>query len=188
MHERECVAKDPEVASQGSDCTQEEPEGEPIADTGARGSQEPPDASRVPNVEDEIQVDSEDEAAAAGSDEETERETTEREAMDVDPAIEIPDVVYPTLDEYKEKWAIALAKHSMAVSGEFSLTNLVPQPISELWQDCPHVPFEKLVSNDAVARLSRCRPVNGFTPAHVQDGYVRYAHNTGEVISFNVVS
>ena len=65
--------------------------------------------------------------------------------------------------------------------GEFSTTNLVPEPIWELWQDCPHVPFDHLISNDAVSRLSRCRPVNGFTPAHVQDGYIRYAHNTGEV-------
>ena len=188
MHERERVAQDPEVASQGTDCTQEEPEGEPEEETRARGSQEPPDVNDVRNVEDETPVDTQGKAEITGSDEESEQGAMEREIMDVDPAVEIPDVVYPTLDEYKEKWAIALAKHSMAVPGDFSLTNLVPQPISELWQDCPHVPFDKLVSNDAVARLSRCRPVNGFTPAHVQDGYVRYAHNTGEVISFNVVS
>ena len=45
----------------------------------------------------------------------------------------------------------------------------------------PTAPFDKLRSNDAVSRLSRCRPLNGFTPAHVVDGHVRYAHNTGEV-------
>lgn len=27
----------------------------------------------------------------------------------------------------------------------------------------------------------RCRPINGFTPAHIEDGRIRYAHNTGEV-------
>ena len=29
--------------------------------------------------------------------------------------------------------------------------------------------------------MSRCRPINGFTPAHSHDGHVTYAHNTGEV-------
>ena len=50
-----------------------------------------------------------------------------------------------------------------------------------LWQNCPHVPFSKLESDDAQSRLSRCRPVSGFKPPHTEDGVVRYSHNTGEV-------
>ena len=48
-------------------------------------------------------------------------------------------------------------------------------------EDCPHIPFHQLKSDDAMARLSRCRPISGIKPAHVEDGVVRYAHNTGEV-------
>ena len=104
-----------------------------------------------------------------------------REAMDVEPEEELPDIVYPSLQEYQAKWKKLLAQHSKANPGPFCYSNLVPEPISQLWQDCPYVPFDKLVSNDAVSRLSRCRPINGFTPAHVADNVVRYAHNTGEV-------
>ena len=101
--------------------------------------------------------------------------------MDVEPEEELPDIVYPSLQEYQAKWKKLLAQHSKANPGPFSYSNLVPEPISQLWQDCPYVPFDKLVSNDAVSRLSRCRPINGFTPAHVAGNVVRYAHNTGEV-------
>ena len=102
------------------------------------------------------------------------------EPLTVD-VVDRPDTVYPTLEEYKVKWGRSLAQHSKPVSGVFSHSNLIPDAIPQLWQDCPHVPFDKLTSNDAVSRLSRCRPINGFTPAHVADGHVRYAHNTGEV-------
>ena len=43
------------------------------------------------------------------------------------------------------------------------------------------MPFDILKSNDGVSRLSRVRPLHGFTPAHCADNVVRYAHNTGEV-------
>ena len=43
------------------------------------------------------------------------------------------------------------------------------------------MPFDKLKSIDAISRLSHCRPLSGFTPAHTADGVTRYAHNTGEV-------
>ena len=90
MHEKERVAQDPEMASQGTNCTQEEPEGEPEAETQAAGRQAPPDANDVPNFEDAIPVDAQDEPEVPGSDGEC-----EREAMDVDPVMEIPDVSYP---------------------------------------------------------------------------------------------
>ena len=92
----------------------------------------------------------------------------------------LPAETYPTLEQYKALWARRLAEHSKVVPGEFSRDNLVPEPVLQLWQDCPYVPFDKLKSDDAMARLSRCRPISGFTPAHVEDGVIRYAHNTGE--------
>ena len=115
------------------------------------------------------------------NEDEGEENEGDRDAMDVDPQEELPDTVYPTLQEYQAKWDSLRAQHSKANPGTFSYSNLVPEPISQLWQNCPYVPFDKLVSNDAVSRLSRCRPINGFTPAHVADNVVRYAHNTGEV-------
>ena len=87
---------------------------------------------------------------------------------------------WPTLEEYKAKWDGLLAQHSRPVPGDFSRDNLVPEPIPQLWQNCPHVPFSKLESDDAQSRLSRCRPVSGFKPPHTEDGVVRYSHNTCE--------
>ena len=48
-------------------------------------------------------------------------------------------------------------------------------------QDCPYVRFDELKTDDAMSRLSRCRPVSGFRPAQCEDGTVRFAHNVGEV-------
>ena len=42
------------------------------------------------------------------------------------------------------------------------------------------MPFDRLKSDDALSRLSRCRPLSGFRPSHTEDGTVRFAHNTGE--------
>ena len=43
------------------------------------------------------------------------------------------------------------------------------------------MPFDQLKTDDAMSRLSRCRPVSGFRPAQCEDGVVRFAHNVGEV-------
>ena len=48
-------------------------------------------------------------------------------------------------------------------------------------KDCPHVPFDKLLSDEAQARLSVCRPISGLEVANVIGGVPTYAHNTGEV-------
>ena len=48
-------------------------------------------------------------------------------------------------------------------------------------QDVPWVPFHRLVSDEAQARLSVCRPFHGLQEAHVAGGVPTYAHNTGEV-------
>ena len=49
----------------------------------------------------------------------------------------LPTETYPTLEQYKERWARRLAEHSKSVPGEFGRNNLVPEPIHQLWQDCP---------------------------------------------------
>ena len=67
------------------------------------------------------------------------------------------------------------------MAGDLNRVILVPMPVPQLWQDVPYVPFDLLQSDDAMARLSRCRPISGFTPAHYEDKVVRYAHNTGEI-------
>ena len=165
MHDREIASQDPEVASQGR--TEEEPEGEPDA--------------LAPETLDHADVGDVDDAPDGDADEQPEGpdgDDGEKLAVDV---VDLPDTVYPTLEEYKAKWHRLLAQHSKPVPGEFSHSNLIPDPVVQLWQDCPHVAFDKLRSNDAVSRLSRCRPINGFTPAHVEDGRIRYAHNTGEI-------
>ena len=89
---------------------------------------------------------------------------------------------HPSLEEYALEWSRVKELHSRAVPGEFSRDNLVPCPMPDLWQDCPHVPFNKLESNEAQARLSVCRPHSCLEPAHCPDGVPRYAHNTGDCI------
>ena len=62
----------------------------------------------------------------------------------------MPQADYPTLEEYQEKWARLLAEHERTVEGEFSIDNLIPTPNHMLWQDCPYVPFELLISEEVV--------------------------------------
>ena len=63
----------------------------------------------------------------------------------------------PTVEEYQERWKERLAHHCRVNNEPFSWQNLVPAPKHVLWQDCPHVPFEELKSEDAQARLSTPR-------------------------------
>ena len=88
---------------------------------------------------------------------------------------------WPTLAEYEAKWSAQFEQHSLVVPGDFGPNNLVPEPVPQLWQNVPHVPFDKLKSDDSQSRLSRCRPVSGMIPSNIQDGVVQYAHHTGEV-------
>ena len=71
--------------------------------------------------------------------------------------------------------------HSAPNPGPFCRENLVPDPIPQLWQDCPYVPFDALRSDEAQARLSRCRPISGLQTARIEDGVNHYVHNVGEV-------
>ena len=59
---------------------------------------------------------------------------------------------------YQATWDCLKDYYSRTNPGGFSRHNLVPEPIPQLWQDCPYVPFSELKSDDAMSRLSRCRP------------------------------
>ena len=77
------------------------------------------------------------------------------------PEASVPEpitTVYPTLEEYEKKWSDELAKHTKPNKGAFERDNLVPEPIANLFQDCPHVAFDDLKSAEAQSRLSVCRP------------------------------
>ena len=92
----------------------------------------------------------------------------------------LPPEERPTLEDYRAKWAEKLAWHSRVARGRFSDSNLVPRPIPQLWQDCPHVPFDALKSAEAQSRLSVCKPHCGLEQASCHEGVPRYAHNTGD--------
>ena len=96
---------------------------------------------------------------------------------------DIPELVreYPSLDEYKARWDRLKEYHVRPVPGEFSHNNLVPQPNTQLFQDCPWVPFHDLVSAEAQARLSVCRPHGSLEEASSTSGVPRYSHITGSV-------
>ena len=85
----------------------------------------------------------------------------------------IPKVERPTLDQYKAKWASLLEYHSRGNDEVYSLKNLVPKPQHVLWQDCPHVPFSELKSQEAQARLSMARPISGLHEAGDYGGLPR---------------
>ena len=87
----------------------------------------------------------------------------------------------PTLDIYQARWETRHAWHARPVAGDFSWDNLVPTPESQLWQDCPYVPFDKLKSTESQSRLSVCRPFSALEPASCAGGVPRFAHNTGGV-------
>ena len=62
-----------------------------------------------------------------------EEQEAEEEAIE-----DLPEKTWPTLEEYKAKWDASLTKHSRSNPGVFSMDNLVPDPISQLWQDVAH--------------------------------------------------
>ena len=87
---------------------------------------------------------------------------------------------------YQQRWRQKLRRHTKPVPGPdqdyaFSLSNLVPRPASDLWQDAPHVPFGELKSDESQARLSAVRPICGLQEAGFVGGRPTYAQNTGDV-------
>ena len=96
---------------------------------------------------------------------------------------EVPELVreYPTLEEYLAKWDRLKDHHARSVPGRFSRNNLVPKSVPELWQDCPYVPFSRLVSAESQARFSICRPHSSLEEASSSSGVPRYSHITGSM-------
>ena len=91
-----------------------------------------------------------------------------------------------TAAAYQKRWRQKLRRHERTVPGPgndfaFTLSNLAPRPDTCLWQDAPHVPFDKLKSDEAQARLSACRPICGLQEAGFVGGVPTYAQNTGDV-------
>ena len=113
-------------------------------------------------------------------DEDDHRRRTRFEQSGYVPNLPDAPVSRPTLVEYQARWDAELAKHMREVPGAFSRDNLVPKPVQELWQDVPYVPFDKLRSTDAQARLSVCRPRSALEEPNVRSGVGRYAHLTGD--------
>jgi len=102
-------------------------------------------------------------------------------AAEVPPGAELAVKRWPSLAEYERKWTATEAHHTREVPGDFSLSNLVPMPVPQLWQDAPHVPFARLKRSAAAARLSVCRPLCDLQTAHGDCGGT-YAHITGDVV------
>ena len=73
------------------------------------------------------------EDAVEDSDEDAVLLPTEEDTVPEEP----PEVEYPTMEQYKARWAEKLAAHSRAQATKpFSLATLVPKPLPALWQDC----------------------------------------------------
>ena len=91
----------------------------------------------------------------------------------------VPDApdpeAYPTLEEYRERWAARLAAPARPTGGEYSLADLVPKAVPNLWNDCPMVPFDTLISEEAQSMLSVCRPMSAFTASTMKEGVPRYS-------------
>ena len=87
----------------------------------------------------------------------------------------------PTLAQYKERWAEAREWHARGNDDAFSIANLCPTPVPQLWQETPEAPFHLLKSSEAQSRLSVCRPICCLEPANCSDGVPRYAHIQGDV-------
>ena len=124
-------------------------------------------------------------ALNAGEEEEDDSlRRTRFEQMGYVPNLPDAPVPRPTLSEYLARWDEELTRHTREVPGAFSRDNLVPTPVPELWQDAPHVPFEKLRSTDAQARLSVCRPRSALEEPNMKTGVGRYAHLTGDAMYY----
>jgi hypothetical protein len=100
------------------------------------------------------------------------------------PNVELPEqqaIVRPTLQEYQERWTEKLVLHSRGNDLPFSGNNLCPKPVPQLWNNAPHVSFDKLKSPAAQGRLALCRPISGIEESTFVGGLEKYAHSSGDV-------
>ena len=95
---------------------------------------EPDDVEQVapdvpmPTTEGDMDVDAEDDGAIP-------------EALGETPLL--PEERLPTLEEYQERWDRLYRQHTRTVRGNFGPSNLVPDPVPQLFQNCPWVLSEK---------------------------------------------
>ena len=90
-----------------------------------------------------------------------------------DDVVELPEpepIQRPSLGEYQAKWAEKFEQHSKSNHDVFSIENLCPRPIPQLWQNAPHVAFHELKSPQAQGRLALCRPISGMQESSIVDG------------------
>ena len=103
--------------------------------------------------------------------------------------VELPElepIQRPSLGEYQAKWAEKFAKHSKSNHGVFNVENLCPRPISQLWQNAPHVAFDELKSPQAQGRLALCRPISGMQESSIVDGLEKCPTIAWTLVSANV--
>ena len=105
--------------------TLEEPEAEPAADTvpDSAPADEGPLLTLLETMVDDME----------------EEEDPTNDPLAEEEAPDPLDKSYPTLEEYQAKWERLREYHSRVNPGGFSRENLVPEPIPQLWQDCPTV-------------------------------------------------
>ena len=150
LHEEGSDVADEAMGAVGADVESlvGEPESEP--DSEAREAKPQPKAAVEDNGSD---ADSVDDGCAPA----------EEDALPV-----LPQESRPSLEEYTAKWERLLQQHSKPVEGEYSVRNLVPTPIHQLWQDCPYVPFEQLISEEAIFLRAHMHAVLDATEQCVQ--------------------
>ena len=122
-------------------------------------------------------VDSSPELPLLGDDD-GEDEDSREEVDDPLAAEEKPDPVdtkWPSLEEYQAKWASHLEQHSRPNSGGFSRNNLVPEPIPQLWQDCPTADCRKVATRGITGRRACARSERGGSLSFQQARAFRYA-------------
>ena len=122
--------KTPAVGEPVDDPIEEEPEVEPALE------EDGPAGTMLPIIEEGAVA----AAAATRPDEEedfddADEENVDGEAFDEEDSPQEPPEKYPSLEQYQALWDSRLAQHSRANPGAFSRQNLVPEPISQLWQD-----------------------------------------------------
>ncbi len=90
-------------------------------------------------------------------------EDAAQEADEQEEREDLPDKVYPTLEEYQRKWSEGLARHSRPNPGDFNRSNLVPDPIPQLWQDALGLVRRCACLCACLLRIWLHRPLEGRT-------------------------
>ena len=85
------------------------------------------------------------------------------------------------MKEYQKMWRLERKRHLNGPGGNFDVTNLVPQPVEQLMQDVPWVPFHRLLSIEAQTRLSIVKPMGVVQEAGRVHGVPTFLMKSGHV-------